>query len=63
MTSLDLWTCAVCRARHPAPERQCRRCGADLLALAAAHLAAVALSKAGRPGGSALHGQGGGISR
>jgi ribosomal protein L40E len=53
----DLWTCAVCRARHPAPERQCRRCGADLLALAAVQLAAVALTHARQPGASALHRQ------
>ena len=53
----DLWTCGVCRARHPAPERQCRRCGADLLALAAVHLAAVALTNARQPGGTALIGK------
>ncbi len=53
MEPTDLWTCAVCRAQHPAPERRCRRCGADLLALAAVRLAATACH--GQSGATALH--------
>lgn len=57
MEQPDVWTCAVCRARHPAPEHHCRRCGADLLALAAVQLAALAVARAAHVGAAALHGQ------